>query len=124
MSIREDKGRFLFAVALKKPKLERFVSVFAMCALSGHMGSDSLKPLRGGARPGDARYMSVLSHNTTKCKLNSLFATGLASGGLLEGLGRRANIADAPRLGQVALLLPLGRSGATSAHRDPDDGFS
>ena len=81
-----DKARFQFAVMLsalrhKRPKsrYERYVEVCGMRAMSGHIGNPWTKTPRYATRikPGDEKWMSVLSHNTTLTNLDSIFTTGL-----------------------------------------------
>ena len=87
-SIGDDlKQRFQFAVLLYKPehrkqlqpRFERFATVFAMPAMSGHTGKPWMKTPRYAVRlkPEDAKWMSVLSHNTTLVDLGRIFTTGL-----------------------------------------------
>ena len=71
----ELKQRFQFAALLHKPearkqlqtRYKRFSTVFAMRAMSGHTGNPWMKTPRYAVRlrPEDAKWMSVLSHNTT-----------------------------------------------------------
>ena len=87
-----EKQRFQFAVLLRKPemrkqlktRLERFATVFAIRALSGHTENDWLKTPRYAVRlkPEDHQWMSVLSHNTFMCNLDSILTTGLVHGGI------------------------------------------
>ena len=81
-----DKARFQFAVLLsalrhKRPKsrYERYVEVCGMRAMSGHIGNPWTKTPRYATRikPGDEKWMSVLSRNTTLTNLDSIFTTGL-----------------------------------------------
>ena len=89
------KQRFQFAVLLRKPemrkqlktRLERFATVFAVRAISGHTENYWLKTPRYAAKlkPEDFQWMSVLSHNTYMCNLDSILTTGLVPGGYLKG---------------------------------------
>ena len=87
----ELKQRVQFAVLLSKPeprkhiqtRYKRFYTVFAMRAMSGHTGNPWMKTPRYAVRlrPEDAKWMSVLPHNTTLGDLDSIFTTGLVPGG-------------------------------------------
>ena len=87
-----EKQRFQFAVLLRKPemrkqlktRLERFATVFAVRAISGHTENYWLKTPRYAAKlkPEDFQWMSVLSHNTYMCNLDSILTTGLVLGGI------------------------------------------
>ena len=103
-----DKARFQFAVLLsalrhKRPKsrYERYVEVCGMRAMSGHIGNPWTKTPRYATRikPGDEKWMSVLSHSTTLTNLDNIFTTGLVLGGMREGFSRRPDVANLPLFG-------------------------
>ena len=55
--------------------------------MAGHTENDWLTTPRYAVRlkPEDAQWMSVLSHNTYMCDLDSIFTTGLVPGGYVKG---------------------------------------
>ena len=66
-----------------KSRYERYVEVFGMRAMSGHTGNPWTKTRRYATRikPGDEKWMSVLSNSTILTNLGSIFTTGLVPGG-------------------------------------------
>ena len=88
----ELKQRFQFAVLLYKPespkqlqtRYKRFASVFAMRAMTGRTGNPRMKTPRFAVRLRleDAKWMSVLSHNTT---LGGVWTASLLQASCLGG---------------------------------------